>query len=147
MATTGSHDASRHAAVRDAVTRMDYAYAESLLTQSEADGKYRRLVVAARRLMAQDVYEQTDGFMERIASRDRVRTRRSTRLDALEYATDTCVVCMEYRSIVTLLPCLHRCLCARCNIDLISLLLDGNVRTTLKCPVCRAYVDGERVWD
>lgn len=138
----------RHNAVRCAVRRMDYAYAESLLTSSAADARFRHLVFAARRFMVQGVYDQTLGFMERVSNRDRVRTRRSARLVALEYVTDTCVICMEHRSIVTMLPCQHRCLCAQCNLDLITeILRDERALEVLVCPICRSIVDGERIWD
>ncbi|KAJ1483032.1 hypothetical protein T484DRAFT_1801914 [Baffinella frigidus] len=59
--------------------------------------------------------------------------------EALEERGRSCVVCLERLAVMALLPCGHRCVCARCY--------DGGALRGV-CPICRAAVESAvRVFD
>jgi E3 ubiquitin-protein ligase MGRN1 len=51
--------------------------------------------------------------------------------------SDDCIICLSGKSIVTMMPCKHLCLCQECA----KILSESNVK---KCPICRTsnlYID------
>ncbi|KAJ1482268.1 hypothetical protein T484DRAFT_1952444 [Baffinella frigidus] len=59
--------------------------------------------------------------------------------ETLEGGGRACVVCLERLAVMALLPCGHRCVCARCS--------DGGALRSV-CPMCRADVENAvRVFD
>ncbi|EDW29245.1 GL18515 [Drosophila persimilis] len=80
----------------------------------------------------QSAYLWTERQLNRIS-----RSGSSKANDGARPSSGSCVVCMERRTNIVILPCRHLCLCAECSVQ-VQAYMDMRDH----CPICREFIDG-----
>jgi hypothetical protein len=135
-------DAIREGAKAVGVHNYADAEAHYMRAVSLGDVESKQIIkelVAKRKITSKACRSLKEKIIYRVSSVLRVRTRYSSKLDAAEFKTDTCAICMNSYSTITMLPCNHRCLCIGCTAKLLKM--------SNQCVLCNTFIINIRLWD